>query len=183
MSTDNFLSLLNIIEHAEMAELELNKGDFVMLFSWNPSDKYISPLDHDLKWETMVCKYLKHIKRCSRVYCIVPEFSPVGRLHCHGWLVIHDMIKWIKSVMPRFKRSGQTRFNQMRSSKALEYYLKDTRVTSGILKTSAPFSHMTHEDYLDEYKKQTLLKITKKTSQHKNINMSDYFDWPDILDT
>ena len=43
--------------------------------------------------ETMVLKYLKYLRRHAGYFCVVPEISDVGRLHCHGWFVISDKIK------------------------------------------------------------------------------------------
>ena len=91
----------------------------------------------------MVLKYLKYLRRACRIFCVVPEISDVGRLHCHGWFVISDKIKWHKQVLHKFTRNGRFKMNEMRCTKALCYYVKDIEITQGILNYPVPYTHDT----------------------------------------
>ena len=164
--------LLTPLEITETAEMNIQPEDQVYLFTWNPNDRKISPYDHNMKWETMVLKYLKYLRRACRIFCVVPEISDAGRLHCHGWFVISDKIKWHKQVLHKFTRNGRFKMNEMRCTKALHYYVKHIEITQGILNYPVPYTHDTHYDWLLYVQKKYLVK-----AKIKNVNINDYFDW------
>lgn len=164
--------LMTPLEITESAELNILPSDQVYLFTWNPNDKRICPQDHNMKWDTMVLKYLKYLKRACRIFCVVPEISDMGRLHCHGWFVINDKIKWHKQVLHKFTRNGRFKMDIMRCTKALCYYVKDLEVTQGVLNYPVPYTHDTHSEWITHLQ----LKYLNK-SKIKNIDINQYFDW------
>lgn len=172
-----FLELLSPIEHCESAEMDIKKHDDIWLFTWNPNDRIISPNDPDLKWHTMVGQYLRHLRRCCKKFAIQPEFSDMGRLHCHGWIVITDKIKWIKSVLPKLQRAGKLKINKARSTAALYYYLKDVNITMGLLRDPFPYTPYTAEYYTNHL----ITKYCTPKDKPKHMDLSNFFDWPDII--
>lgn len=170
---DDFYESLEHIEICESCEEDIGEDDTVMLFTWNPSDKSISPLDRNMKWDTMISKYLKGLHRCCKKFCVVPEVSEMGRLHCHGWFIIKDKVKWVKSVLPKLQRHGMFKMNKMNSKKGLAYYKKDYEVTNELLRMSLPFCHYTVNSYMKYLRKEYLKKVEK----HKNVDITSFFDW------
>lgn len=165
-----------IRKHLTIAEDEaLNDLRTIYLFTWNPKDSFAQCDDPTSKWDTMICRILKHFKRCMSYYAIVPEFSDQGRLHCHGWFIIKDKIKWVKSVLPLVKRSGFMKMNKMRSSKAFEYMKKELEETQSILHDSLlPFTHNTHDKILQQmFIKYNIIDDPEKV---KSRNIYDYLD-------
>lgn len=85
--------------------------------TWNPKPVYYinqpngfnrKTCTYDDDWIRML-DLLMTINRASKYYCITPEVSDNGKLHCHGWFVMTDKIKWIKSVYPTLYRNGMIR--------------------------------------------------------------------------
>jgi len=150
-----------IREHLKESEGYLDLSvDTVYLFTWNPSNTFWGDQnDYIGKWDNMVCKILKHLIRCMSKYCIVPEISDAGRLHCHGWFVIKDKIKWNKSVRATIERHGIFKMNRMRSLNALHYYKKDIKITLNFLKDrSGVISHLNIKEVLKELRTTVLLE-------------------------
>jgi len=139
--------LLSPMEIIEMATSELTYDSKVYLFTWNPDpkkflyDKYCNPKQYkdvsklDIKkcWLKML-QVLKSLQRCSVSYCIVPEVSDEGKLHCHGWFKLSDKIKWFKSVLPCIKRNGFMKINKLNTPiENIDYYYKEIDETKEIL--------------------------------------------------
>lgn len=172
MSTD-FFSNTTVIESLELAEMDVKDNcsiDSLTFITWNPNDKVISPISNDLKWMDMCCTYLKHFTRCCKYFCFQPEFSISGRLHIHGWIVIHDKIKWIKAILPMLMRAGRVKIDKARSWNGFDYYKKEVDLTDNILKFAHPFSHLTSDEYLYKlYKHVMNTKTPKKVINHIDI--------------
>lgn len=108
--------------------------DNVYLITWNPNRRLVlDGTPFKKKWEAMIVKVLNNLRRCCDKYCIVPEISDAGRLHCHGWVVITDRIKWHKSLLPQMQRNGFVKMAKLRHVKGFEYSIKDAEVTAKIL--------------------------------------------------
>jgi len=108
--------------------------DTVYLFTWNPKDKFFPDgNNYVMKWDTMLCRVIKHLTRCMSKFCIIPEVSDNGRLHCHGWFVIKDKVKWNKSVRQIIARHGFMKMNRLRATAGFDYYKKDMDTLSGYL--------------------------------------------------
>lgn len=148
----------------------------IYLFTWNPKDSFTNDDEPIRKWDTMLIRVLKHFKRCMQYYAVMPEISDQGRLHCHGWFIIKDKIKWIKSVLPLIKRNGHFKMNKMKVPKALYYYKKDAEDTQGILHTSTlPFSHYTYDKILHEL--WIKYKIIEGYEKPQPGNILDYIEF------
>jgi len=122
-------------ETAENAEEDIDYTyDEVYLFTWNPKDKFFPDgNNYVMKWDTMLCRVIKHLSRCMSKFCIVPEVSDNGRLHCHGWFVIRDKVKWNKSVRQIIARHGFMKINRLRAVAGFQYYKKDMDTLAGYL--------------------------------------------------
>lgn len=139
--------LLDPMEIVQLATHELTYDSKVYLFTWNPDprkflhDKYCNPkkvknvtlLDVKKCWIKML-QVLKNIHRCSTSYCIIPEISDEGKLHCHGWFKLSDKIKWFKSVKPIITRNGFMKINKLNTPiENIDYYYKEIYETKEIL--------------------------------------------------
>lgn len=127
-----------IYEDIEEAEGSIETNDTVYFITWNPNNKFNRPVrkskEYNTQWCEMICKKLRHLRRCCKKYCIIPEISDAGRLHCHGWIVIHDKIKWIKSVKPKIEKGGYMKMTKQKyKSKGFKYYKEDIVDTFNII--------------------------------------------------
>lgn len=169
-----------IKETCELAEMEAECCNTVWLFTWNPSDKKVGT-DHDYqtKWDNMITGYLKHFNRCMYKYCILPEISDAGRLHVHGWFVIKDKVKWVKSVKPRLQRSGRFKMSkkfEKCKKDPFYYYKKDIEDTIQIFpQRTLPIYHYNIKDVLKEIKHMVISRIKEKT-QIKNVDITKFFN-------
>lgn len=154
--------ICDFLQDIELAEEQLCCDDTVWLITWNPSDKFkktCSVGEYDKQWEDMVCKVLRHLNRCCNYYCIVPEISVAGRLHCHGWFVLKDKIKWHKSVLPTIQRNGLYKIDKMnqkfeKRDKTFYYYKKDLPDTYRILSDCYALTNLNCKTRIDYYKDQ-----------------------------
>lgn len=128
-----------LIRSAEADCCDLCMASDVLLITWNPKPRFynydhLGENDYNLQWETML-KVLLKITRCSSLYCIIPEVSDQGKLHCHGWFNITDKRKYYKSFLPSLKRNGLVKINRCRTLKdeVFKYYRKDVDTTFQLL--------------------------------------------------
>lgn len=87
-------------------------------------------------------KIIRILRRSCRNFQLWPEFDISGRLHYHGWISIHDMIKW-KSTSTRQIREtlGFFKVDRMRGNsveRATEYARKEWEETKQILQIESP---------------------------------------------
>lgn len=111
-------------------QIELINGRKTLLFTWNPRPRFYNYNVHDendynLQWITM-CDKIIGLERCSDTYSIIAEISDQGKLHCHGFIVLTDKIKWHKKVLPTFKNNGFVKLNKATSTnkKTFVYHYK-----------------------------------------------------------
>lgn len=160
------------IDIISIAEEDVNYSiDTIYLFTWNPKDSMeFRGLNYKQKWIQMIMKYLCKLRKCCDKYCVVPEISDAGRLHCHGWLCITDKIKWHKSVLPYFKNNGMFKPNKLRHVNGFVYYVKDLDVTMSLLDNSTfPYSHLNYQDVDNCIYMQVRDKLAQRILKHRSI--------------
>lgn len=165
----------------------------IRYITWNPKNNNVyrnngynfKTQSFDEGWVQML-RWLKYIKRCSKKYCILPEVSENGKLHCHGWFVMSDKIKWMKFVQPLLFRRGMIRITKLKEMrKKFDYYMqKDLDETVSLLDDHdlICLSHITHESLFGTIKKRKILNIKKYADpkdKPKSVDMRVYFDWDD----
>lgn len=128
-----------LIKSAETDCCDLCLARDVFLITWNPKPRFynydhLGENDYNLQWETML-KVLMKVSRCSSIFCIIPEVSDQGKLHCHGWFNRTDKRKYYKSFLPSLKRNGLVKINKCRtlSEDVFKYYKKDVDNTFDLL--------------------------------------------------
>lgn len=162
-------------DFAEFTETDIDyTTDTVYLFTWNPKTKGVFYDDYPRRWKEMVT-ILKNFNRCMSKYCIIPEISPACRLHCHGWFVIKDMIKWQKSVFGILQNNGMFKMNKLKHIHGLKYYKKDIENTIQHIPNNWPLTHsnlrlILNDLYFEVWKD----KIDKK-EETINYNIEKYF--------
>jgi len=162
------ISLEDIEISVDDAEDDINDDDIVHFITWNPNDKKLESPGHDYnnKWKLMA-HWLRHLDRCCKKYCILPEVSDVGRLHCHGWLIIKDKIKWCKSVLPILSKRGFVQVTkQKHKNKGMQYYKEDLHETYEIVTCHLyPLTRYTNRDINKLIKNDIMMSniMTKKT--------------------
>lgn len=166
--------ILDNLFHEREVQIFTKKTE-VHVFTWNPSPKvFPDDLEYKQKWEFMIRKCLKTFRRCMSYYMCIPEISDQGRLHCHGWFVIDDKIKWIKSVLPLLKRNGFIKFNKAKTIKACEYSMKDLEETFGIIPDANVFCNLNSYQYLEDMKV-TDLELNADKIDWKHVDITTYF--------
>lgn len=125
LSSDTFRNAFNEIDILEK----------VYLITWNPKPRFYNyqPFeenDYNLQWMTMI-DVLCMADRCCSNYAFVPEISPEGKLHMHGWFIISDKVKYHKSFLPSLKRNGFIKKLPANSHgwKTFQYHVKDVQET------------------------------------------------------
>lgn len=150
--------------------------DSVYLFTLNCSKKLCSDATpHRLKWETMIVLILKKFHRCMKYYCVMPEISLQGRLHCHGWFVIKDNIKWQRGVLPTMKSYAPygVKITKLKNVNGFKYYKKDILDTQEILSgVTLPLCHYNLDDILLAY---CLKHMSKVVKGNPHYNILQYF--------
>lgn len=105
-------------------------------FTWSPAPhlQAVQP-----KWSySKQIERIKQLRRCCESVTIAPELFANGGMHWHGELVISDMIKWHKSILPSFKRSGFVKIKTDVDQGWNEYIRKDNDMMCKILDMSLP---------------------------------------------
>lgn len=148
----------------------------VYFFTWNPKWGicYTKAQQQD-KWDNMIMQ-LRFMHQCMYYYCIVPEISDTGRLHCHGWFIIKDKIKWLKSVLPRLSRLGKFRMNeQKKRGQGHYYYKKDLDIIGNFIEQyKIVLSHYTTEYIIQRMRQDVILQNKKKTNEP--IDLRTWFE-------
>lgn len=79
------------------------------------------------------------INKFSRHYCLYPEFSKEGRLHYHGIVHIHDMIKFCKVRHKLANELGFVKWDFIKDwiseLRSLVYSMKNWAETSSLIPT------------------------------------------------
>jgi len=135
----------------------------VMLITWNPKprfynyDKY-GDNDFDVQWVTMLDVLLR-ANRCCSNYAFVAEISELGKLHMHGFLVVSDKIKYLRSFLPTLRKNGFISVSKASSHgwKTFKYHVKDIPNTCELIK-KFPIV-LTKKNYLQMNRDVTLLKV------------------------
>lgn len=155
-------------------ELQISTEDVIarkyILITWNPKPREFGQIGRGGKtktnylkqWKEMLIKVLFYIRRVSNFFCILPELSLKGKLHCHGWLRLDDPIKWHKQVVHKLNANGSLAVVKMNSTNSLYYYRKDLRLTHNILPT---LYIQVANDTVQEIKKQMILDQKEKLGQ------------------
>jgi len=188
---DEFLSLNNL-DLCRICDDDIEDiKETVYLLTWNPKDKTIGDdSDQQLKWNTMLCKVLKHLPRACSFFCIQPEVSPSNRLHVHGWVVIKDMVKWNKSVYKILFANGKPKLNKLHYwDSGLIYYKKDIGTPNDIQNyihfVNLPFCHYNWDQCIKEsfnHLKESNKKYIKETKKTKHqLDLTHFFPDLDIL--
>lgn len=179
-----------VFESIELAESTLSKDDIVFFVTWNPSPQkryYSDSLLYDHKWDSMLTRVLLKLKHCCSKYCILPEITTNGRLHCHGWIVIDDLIKWKKSMVGTFKKEGFLKIDKQRYQKSgLDYYKKSIHETYNLLNPIWLVISHTREHELGKiilgYKIAVAILESEKTGLVNRGNIFKYFPNPEFFD-
>lgn len=105
----------------------------------------ISPPERVNKWNALKSIFIndkifinQQLRKCSKSYYVYPELDDNGRLHYHGTIMVQDMVKWKKSVLPSFKRvlgftKVKTIVDEPNEKKWHEYCSKEWELTQEIL--------------------------------------------------
>lgn len=169
---------------------EIEETDHVYLFTWNPKprfyqyDKY-GDNDYNNQWLTM-CKKIVKLERCSKNYAIVAEISDSGKLHCHGFFVMKDKVKWIKSVLPSFKRGGFVKHAKANSHKweVFKYHVKEIEITDSLIRdipiVVTPFTQKEVIKCIRKVEVDVAIEKTGKVVNKSIVNMfSKFYDIDD----
>jgi len=113
---------------------QIDETDDILFITWNPKPRFYPCLskhdddsvsiEYNTQWLMMLQK-LVLVDRCCRNYGIVAEVSDVGKLHCHGFLVIKDRIKFNKQFLPTLKNNGYIKVTPAKSRQWFEYHVED----------------------------------------------------------
>lgn len=138
----------------------INEDDYVLLFTWNPKPRFYDKTTcYTTQWLTML-NVLKEINKCSYNYAIAAELSDSGKLHCHGFIVLQDKVKWLKSVRPRIQRGGFMKHGKANSHewKVFKYHVKEVDVTYEMINKEVPIV-LTPHSYKDVKDQLALVKM------------------------
>lgn len=104
------------------------------------------------------------------------EPSDHGRLHCHGWIVISDNLKWKKFMLGHLSRNGFLKLTKQKHwEKGFDYYVKELDDTSKILDPQlCLLSHYTNLPMRQEILERRILN-NKKDIQYCKKKIEDYF--------
>lgn len=164
----------------DLAEDEIDTDDVVYFFTWNPHDRFYGCITEDkqykMMWYQMIQRGLRYFRKCSKKYAFNPEFSEIGRLHCHGWFVMKDKIKWIRGVMPKLRKGGFIKVSkQNKKSKGMEYYREDLSETRQIIPIdSFPFTHLNDKTIINMITEKEYIK--QPTAVRISRNIEDFFN-------
>lgn len=168
----DFHESLTPMEIVELAVDQLEYDKVVYLITWNPRPNFyqydkLGQNDYIAQWIKMMT-VLKKLTRVSKCFCIVPEISDEGKLHCHGWFHMTDRIKWLKSVKRAFQYNGFMKINKLNTAiEKIDYYYKDIETTKDVLgHMFQVLTHFTMEECLFNCKFYVLSKV-KKTRRRK----------------
>lgn len=168
----DFIEILTPMEVVQLAEDQLEYDKVVYLFTWNPRPNFyqydkLGQNDYISQWIKMIT-VLKKLTRVSKCFCIIPEISDEGKLHCHGWFALTDRIKWLKSVKKEFQTNGFMKINKLHTPiERIDYYYKDIETTKEVLGDMFQIlTHFTMEECLRKCKFYVLSKV-KKTRRRK----------------
>lgn len=133
-------SELAIMNEAETSALGLDTSVPFRFLTWNPKPRYIdhqkfTPNNYNLQWYTMLLTLISVMQRACSMYCFIPEIGENGKLHCHGWFLVKDMVKFHKSFLPTLRRKGFVKIDKISklSNKSFDYYKKDLVETKRFL--------------------------------------------------
>lgn len=174
---------------------DLNESDIPMLYyiTWNPKPRYYPHIpngynpqtqDYDQSWCTML-NTLKGIARCSSKFCILPEISENGKLHCHGWFLKDDKIKWLKSIYPMLHRHGMIRCTKVKEIRdGFDEYMQEDLDDTVQLFTDTKlmlFSHNTYKPLFKHMNKNKIFawadeNIEEEKKPFKKVDVTDYFN-------
>lgn len=146
------------------------EGSVMYAFTCNPKAQFYEHVDgvdkydpcYQHNWKKMI-SVLKHLNRCCSKYLIIPETSETGKLHCHGWFVMKDSIKWKKSVKGILeKQLGFIKINKVTDNNAFlkkSYYSKDLEETLTLIGDHKLMllGHLTCKNVLEYISKQKIV--------------------------
>jgi len=176
----------------KLARRSIEKNDLPKLryITWNPQKRIYAhqpngydPVDqsYDSSWLNMINK-LKYIKRCSTKFCILPEISEAGKLHCHGWFVLSDNIKWIKQVQPLLYNNGMLRITKVKEvRKDFDGYMQeDLDDTINLMRDTKTLclTHQTYDELFNYIKQQRILLFGEDDDEEDkpvSIDITTYF--------
>jgi len=186
--SDVFHDLLTPMEIVELAVYNISYDNNIYLFTWNPRPNFyeyrkIGNNAYDRQWIEMI-SVLKDLRRCSEQFCIVPEISDDGKLHCHGWFALTDKIKWLKSVKKRITNNGFMKINKLHTPiENIDYYYKEIDETKEILGHAfSVLTHFTCEEVLARIKYDLIMKSKIKCEMKKVWLIEKLFPNEDDID-
>lgn len=115
------------------AEESIDNSSPLLLITWSPNPKCM-PTNLIKAHDKFVYMIFSKMRACMEYWCILPEVSPDGRLHYHGWYQVKDTKKWFLSLLPRMKCMGFVKINTAKhyeinnfdpEGNALYYYKKE----------------------------------------------------------
>lgn len=166
--TQTFHEMFSPMEIIALATDQLTYDNKVYLFTWNPRPNFyeyrkIGGNNYAKQWVLMI-SVLKDLSRCSNCFCIVPEISDEGKIHCHGWFSLDDKLKWSKSVLGNIQRNGFMKINKLNTSiEKIDYYYKEIDDTKDVLSQNFyVLTHFTMKEVLKDIRMRMLQKKVKK---------------------
>ena len=175
-------SLFSYREIIAKACKDIHYDNPVYLFTWNPKPSFyqydkLGNNDYKCQWVKMIT-VLKHINRCSKCYCLVPEISDEGKLHVHGWFRLDDKTKWLKSVKNTITNNGFIKINKLHTPiEKIDYYYKELVQTKEMLNEMMfVLTHFTLKEILYEIFRyqQELVKGKGKDEQRYKYDLEKF---------
>lgn len=76
-----------------------------LAFTWSPAPATYAPYVDPEKQYDACFSIVKKLSKCSK-FVAYAELNQNGNIHFHAIVQLHDKVKWYKSVLPTFKRTG-----------------------------------------------------------------------------
>lgn len=180
------------ISQSAFADIDESMIGTLYYITWNPRNSVYAHVPngydpqsqtYDVSWHNMI-SYLKLIRRCSDCFCILPEISDAGKLHCHGWFNMKDKIKWVKSVYPTLYRHGMIRIKKVKEIRDDfdDYMHEDLNETLNYIRDPTPMC-LTHEslsDIIEYLRRKKIILYDETVDFHykhnvKSVDITSFF--------
>lgn len=151
----------------------INWIDKLIAFTWSPDPQRFHSKNVKCQWRQMIGAGLRGLFRCAKHICVVPEITIDGRLHCHGWFILHDKVKWFREILPRMKGWGFVCIKLKVDKEWLEYCIKDLEITAEIIDVCVPYCNNTKDEY--DIKVRKIRKALKDVKVKPRTSIVQYF--------
>lgn len=152
-------------------------------FTWSPNPSRFHAKTFRKQWQQMIGAGLQFIPRCSHAFSLIPEITIDGRLHCHGFILITDYVKWHKSVLPRLRSWGFVCIKQHYDQKWLDYCMEDLDETLQIMGSQdIPYGTYDCAQWRLKDKEKMLRRHLKTEKIKPKCDIIKYFLYADMKD-